>query len=426
MPDRSGELFSRARAVIPGGVNSPVRAFGAVGGTPRFVVRARGAEVFGADGSALVDYVMGYGAIILGHADPRIARAIARAAERGAALGIPTEDEVIVAERLCALIPSIDQVRLVNSGTEATMSAIRLARGTTGRGAVITFAGCYHGHADALLAQAGSGVATYSIPGTAGVTDGAIADTIVVPYNDTGAVDAAFAQAEIAAVIVEPVAVNMGVVAPAPGFLEHLRARCDASGALLIFDEIVTGFRLAIGGFQSQCGVQPDLTCLGKVLGGGLPLAAFGGRADVMEHLAPAGPVYQAGTLSGNMVAVAASRAVLEALYEDPPFVRLEDVARTLADVLDKAAADCGIAMTVNRVGGILSAFFSPAPVTDLASARAQDREMYARFFHEMLARSVHLPPSGFEAWFPSAAHGDAEIDRTIAAIEHAMRAAAG
>ena len=414
--DRSEELFARARAVIPGGVDSPVRAFGAVGGTPPFLIRGEGAYVLDADDHRYLDYVQSWGALLFGHARPEIVRAAGEAAALGTSFGAPTEGEVRLAELIAAAVPSIEMVRLVSSGTEAAMSALRLARGFTGREKILKFEGCYHGHADALLAAAGSGVATLGLPGSAGVTAGAVQDTIVVPFNDFEAVDAAFDRAgeQIACVIVEPVAANMGVVAPADGFLGRLRAACDDHGALLVFDEVITGFRVAWGGAQSMYGIAPDLTVLGKVMGGGFPCAAFGGRRDVMERLAPLGPVYQAGTLAGNPVAVAAGIASLELARAEDPYPALERRASTLAEGLRRGFSDAGLAATVNRAATILSVFFTEGDVTGYADARDADHERYARFFHGMLERGVALAPSGYEAWFPSAAHGDPEIERTL------------
>ena len=414
---RSEELFERARRVIPGGVNSPVRAFGAVGGTPRFAVRGEGAYIVDADGNRYVDLVQSWGALLFGHARPEIVEAARAAAARGTTFGAPTEGEVVLAERITAAMPSVEMVRLVSSGTEAAMSAIRLARGFTGRDLVLKFEGCYHGHSDALLAKgAGSGVATFGIPGSRGVTEGAARDTLTVPFNDVEALEKVFAERgdAIAAVIVEPVAANMGVVPPEPGFLERLRELTTAHGGLLVFDEVITGFRIAFGGAQSVYGIAPDLTILGKVMGGGFPCAAFGGRRDVMERLAPVGPVYQAGTLSGNPVAVAAGIAALDLAKELDPYPALTETASALAEGLTERFSGRGVAVTVNRAGSLLSVFFSPGPVRDFAGAKATDHERYARFFHHMLERGVWLPPSGYELWTLGTEHGSVEVERIL------------
>jgi glutamate-1-semialdehyde 2,1-aminomutase len=420
------ELFGRALARIPGGVNSPVRAFGAVGGEPFFVARAEGPAIWDTEGRRYLDLVQSWGASILGHADTDVVGAVLRAATAGTSYGIPTEAEVRLAEEVCARVPSVEKIRLVSSGTEATMSAVRLARGFTGRDIILKFAGCYHGHADALLASAGSGVATLGLPGSAGVPAEAVAGTVVVPYNDEAGLDEAFARhgPQLAAVIVEGVAANMGLVPPADGFLAGLRRRCTDVGALLIMDEVITGFRLGDDGAQGRYGIEPDLSCFGKVLGGGLPLAAFGGRAEIMDHLAPLGPVYQAGTLSGNPLATAAGLAVLARL-DTAAYTTLDATAATLADGLGQALADAGLAAQVPRVGPLVGLFFSETPVVDYDSAQAADGKRYARFFHQMLARGVYLAPSPFEALFPSLAHGPDEIAAIITAAEDAARAVA-
>ncbi|MGZ4155404.1 MAG: glutamate-1-semialdehyde 2,1-aminomutase, partial [Actinomycetota bacterium] len=406
-----------ARAVIPGGVDSPVRAFGAVGGTPPFIERGEGAYLIDADGNRYVDLVLSWGALLFGHARPEIVEAATSAAARGTSFGAPTALEVELAERIVAMVPGIQMVRLVSSGTEATMSAIRLARGVTGRDLLVKFDGCYHGHSDALLAKgAGSGVATLGIPGSPGVTDGAARDTLTSPFNDLEAARSVFAERgrEIAVVIVEPVAANMGVVPPEPGFLEGLRALCDEHGALLLFDEVITGFRVAAGGVQVLTGVSPDLTTLGKIMGGGFPCAAFGGRRDVMEMLAPVGPVYQAGTLSGNPVAVSAGIAALDLVTKLDPYEALERRARDLTDRLRAIFANSGIDATVNRAWSMFSVFFSEGPVRNFEDAKAADHERYGRFFHHLLDRGVYLPPSGYELWSLSTAHDDETIDRVL------------
>jgi glutamate-1-semialdehyde 2,1-aminomutase len=416
---RSEELFERARRVIPGGVNSPVRAFGAVGGIPRFAVRGEGAYVVDADGNRYVDLVQSWGALLFGHARAEIVEAAREAAKRGSTFGAPTEAEVELAERITAAMPSIEMVRLVSSGTEAAMSAIRLARGFTGRDLVLKFEGCYHGHSDALLANgAGSGVATFGIPGSPGVTEGAARDTLTAPFNDAKTVRSLFEEQgeRIAAVIVEPVAANMGVIPPESGFLDGLRELCTAAGALLVFDEVISGFRIAFGGAQSEYAVVPDLTVLGKVMGGGFPCAAFGGRRDVMQHLAPAGPVYQAGTLSGNPVAVAAGIVALELAKQLDPYAGLTETASALADGLAQRLAAGGSAVTANRAGSLFSVFFSGRPVRDFADARAADHDRYARFFHHMLDHGVWLPPSGYELWTIGTDHGQDEVELVLRA----------
>ena len=407
------ELYRRALELIPGGVNSPVRAMRAVGlDEPVFMRRGTGSEIEDVDGRRYVDWVMSWGPLIFGHADPETLAAVAEAAERGTSFGAPTETEVELAQEIVDAVPSIEMVRLVSSGTEAAMSAIRLARAATHRSRIVKFAGCYHGHADALLASAGSGLATLGIPSSPGVPTGAAADTIVCAFNDIEAAAAAVAQwgEGLACVIVEPVAGNMGVVPPEPGFLEALRALCDASGALLVFDEVITGFRVGRGGAQQRFGVLPDLTILGKIVGGGLPLAAFGGRADVMELLAPAGSVYQAGTLSGNPLATAAGLSVLRRLRDPALYERLEETAAQL----EAGLAPFG---RVQRVGAMLTLFMGDAPVRRFEEAQACDTDRYGALFRHLLDRGIYVAPSQFEALFVSTAHGDVEVDRTVEAV---------
>ena len=420
---RSEALFDRACQLLPGGVNSPVRAFKAVGGSPIFIDHAKRASVFDVDGHGYIDYLGSWGPMILGHAHPSVVEAIRQAAERGTSYGAPCPAEVELAERVVRAMPSIERVRFVSSGTEATMSALRLARGFTGRDKIVKFEGCYHGHADALLAAAGSGVATLAIPGSPGVPAGTVADTLLAPYNDGPAVSALFDRhdREIAAVIVEPIAGNMGCVAPLPGFLAHLRSLTHSAGALLIFDEVITGFRLELGGAQGLLGITPDLTCLGKILGGGLPVGAYGGRADVMAQVAPEGPIYQAGTLSGNPLAMAAGCAMLDLLVGEDVYGPIEALAARLESGLREAAAVARVTLCVNRVGSMLTAFFCAGPVVDFATARASDTTRYARFFHAMLRRGVYLPPAQFEVAFVSAAHSQADIDTTLAIAREAL-----
>jgi glutamate-1-semialdehyde 2,1-aminomutase len=418
-------LLERAERVLPGGVNSPVRAFRGVGGDPVFIRSASGAYLEGEDGRRYVDYIGGYGPHILGHRHPAVVAAIAEALGRGTAFGAPTLAEVELAEILVAALPSVEMVRLVSSGTEATMSALRLARAATGRDRFIKFQGCYHGHGDSFLVAAGSGAATIGVPSSPGVPATVTADTLLAPYNDLEAVEQLFdaSHGEVAAVFVEPVAGNMGLVPPVPGFLAGLRRLCDRHGALLVFDEVMTGFRVAWGGAQTLFDVRPDLTTLGKVIGGGLPLAAYGGRRDLMRRIAPAGPVYQAGTLSGNPLAVAAGRAALAELGkdEDCPYELLERTGARLQAGIEEAARRHGLPCRVERQGSMLGLFFTASPVRRLEDVDASDRDLFKRVFHRLLARGVHLPPSPYEALFLSTAHGDAEIDLTLQAFDRAF-----
>ena len=416
---RSEELFARAGTVIPGGVNSPVRAFGAVGGTPRFLDRGEGAYVVDVDGNRYVDLVGSWGALLFGHAHPEIVGAACEAAAKGTTFGAPTEGEVELAGRIVDALPGVELVRLVSSGTEATMSAVRVARAATGRERILKFDGCYHGHADAFLADGGgSGLATFGIPRSPGVTDGSTKDTLTVPFNDLDAVDRVLGEVggELAAVIVEPVAANMGVIPPDHGFLEGLRARCTESGSALIFDEVITGFRIGYGGAQTRWKVTPDLTTLGKVMGGGFPSAAFGGRRDLMERLAPTGPVYQAGTLSGNPVAVAAGIATLDLARRFDPYPGLEHTAQKLATGLGAAFASRPFPVTIGRAGSLLSVFFAEGPVRDFADAKAADHDRYARFFHHLQDRGIALPPSGYELWTLGTEHGPDEVGAVLEA----------
>ena len=416
-------LFNRALSVIPGGVNSPVRAFRSVGGTPLFFRRGKGAWLWDAEGDSYIDYVGSWGAGIAGHAHPDVVRAVGQAAERGMSFGAPTEAEVDIAELLCRLLPSMEEVRLVNSGTEATMSAIRLARGFTGRSRIVKFEGCYHGHADSLLVKAGSGALTFGQPSSAGVPPELAAHTTVLEYNNEAMLRETFTRegTEIAAVIVEPVAGNMNLINPNPGFLQAIRDVCTASGAVLIFDEVMTGFRVGPACAQGLFGITPDLTTLGKVIGGGMPLGAFGGRRDIMEKLAPSGPVYQAGTLSGNPVAVAAGLATLKVVQEKGFYDRISATANALCRGLESAAAGHGIPFSAQHVGGMFGIYFRDRVPTSYTDVMTCNVEQFNRFFHAMLAGKVYFAPSAFEAGFVSFAHGAAEIEQTVAAARKAF-----
>ncbi len=417
----NAELLARAERVMPGGVSSPVRAYRAVGGEPPFVVRGRGPRVWDAEGREYVDLVCSWGPLIAGHAHPAVVEAIERQARLGTSYGAPTPLEVELAETIVAAVPSLEMLRFVSSGTEATMSAVRLARAATGRAAILKFAGCYHGHADALLAKAGSGLTTLGLPDSAGVTAGTAADTLTVAYNDLGAAEAAARALPLAAILVEPYAGNMGCVPPEPGFLDGLRRVSRETGALLIFDEVITGFRLARGGAQSLVGIAPDVTCLGKVIGGGLPVGAYGGSAELMRRVAPLGPMYQAGTLSGNPLAMAAGLATL-ALLDDGAYAALERAGDRLARGLRRAIGDAGLTACVQRAGSLLTVFFAKGPIRDDAGAARSDRARFAAFHGAMLRQGILLPPSQFECWFLSLAHDDAVVDAVIDAAARSLK----
>jgi glutamate-1-semialdehyde 2,1-aminomutase len=420
---KNQDLFERAQARIPGGVNSPVRAFRAVGGTPLFFQRASGPYLWDADGERYIDYVGSWGPMLAGHSHPAVVEAVQEAASRALSFGAPTEAEIELAELLCRELPSLELVRLVSSGTEATMTALRLARGFTGRSLIVKFEGCYHGHADPLLVKAGSGALTFGNPSSAGVPAEVAAATVVLDYNSIDQVKALFPEKgkDIAGVIVEPVAGNMNLVMPAPGFLEALREACSRHGAVLIFDEVMTGFRVARGGAQQRFGIRPDLTTLGKVIGGGLPLAAVGGRRDIMEKIAPLGPVYQAGTLSGNPIAVAAGLATLKIVTQEGLHEKVESTARALVAGLTSEAQKAEVHLSAQSIGSMFGMYFRAAPPASFAEVMQCDRDRFNRFFHEMLARGVYLAPSAYEAGFVSAAHGAAEIEATLAAARAAF-----
>ncbi len=420
---RSLAAYERSKQVIPGGVNSPVRAFRSVGGSPVFIREGSGATFTDIDGNSYIDYVMSWGPLVFGHAYPPVIEAVARAAARGTSFGAPTEAESELAELVIDMVPSVEKVRFCSSGTEATMSALRLARGFTGREKVIKFAGCYHGHGDAFLISAGSGALTNGVPDSPGIPAGVAADTIVVEYNDLDAVAAAFAAnpGKIAALIIEPVVGNMGLVLPEPGFLAGLRELTENDGALLIFDEVMTGFRVGPGGVQGRDGILPDLTTLGKVIGGGLPVGAFGGRADIMSRLSPEGPVYQAGTLSGNPLAMAAGIATLRGLREPGVYGRFERIGSRMIDGMHRVFEAHGIPHTTARAGSMFGFFFASGPVTNLTSAKTADVALFGKFFHGMLNRGIYFAPSPFEAGFLSAAHTEAQIDTTIAAADSTL-----
>ena len=423
---RSDEAFRRAEALMPGGVSSPVRAFGAVGGKPLFIARGAGARIWDLDGNAFLDYVMSGGPLILGHAHPKVVEAVRQALEGGSSFGAPTVREIELAERIREAMPAVEQVRFVNSGTEATMSAVRLARAATGRPGILKFEGCYHGHVDALLVQAGSGATTFGVPSSPGVPPEVTGHTLLAPYNDIEAVERVCRENRdrLAAILVEPIAGNMGVVPPADGFLQGLRDVADRTGALLVFDEVMTGFRVARGGAAQRYGVRPDLVTLGKVIGGGLPVGAYGGRRDLMARVSPVGPVYQAGTLSGNPLAMAAGIATLDLLAEPNAYEMLEAMSARLEKGLAEAVREARIPAQVQRVGSMLTLFFTADKVADYAGARACDTEAFGRFFQGMLGRGVYLPPSQFEAWFVSLAHTDEDIRRTVEVARAALSAA--
>lgn len=424
--DKSRQLFERACGLFPGGVNSPVRAFKAVGGTPVFLARGEGANVWDADGNKYTDFLGSWGPLILGHANPAVVATIAKAAAEGTTFGASTEREVELGTAIRAAFPTMERLRFVSSGTEATMSALRVARGFTSRSKLIKIDGGYHGHADMLLAAAGSGAATLGIPGSAGVTAAAVADTVIVPFNDEAAMAAAFAsnKGQVAALIIEPIPGNMGLVPPRPGYLQSLRRLCDAEGTVLIFDEVISGFRAGPGGAQGLFGIRPDMTCLGKIVGGGLPMGVYGGRADIMKVVAPDGPVYQAGTLSGNPLAMAAGLAMLEQMNSNS-YVRLEAMGARLQSGVERAIASAKAAACIQRVGSAFTIFFCAGPVTDFASAKRADAKVYADFFHGMLDRGFYLPPAQLEAAFISLAHTDAEIDSFVGATQDTLAAMA-
>lgn len=421
---QSSAAFERAQQVIPGGVNSPVRAFGGVGLCPLFIASASGATITDLDGRTYIDYVGSWGPMILGHAHPAVVEAVQKAAARGTSYGAPTEGETELAERIVQAVPSIEKVRLVSSGTEAAMTAVRLARAYTRRDSIIKMIGCYHGHCDGMLVSAGSGLAEQGTPSSAGVSAQVAAQTIAVPYNDLSAVQQAFANypGQIAAIVVEPVAANMGVVVPKAGYLAGLRQLCDANGAVLIFDEVITGFRIAYGGAQQVYGVEADLTCLGKIVGGGLPCAAVGGKRDIMEQLAPLGPVYQAGTLSGNPLAVAAANKTLELLREPGFYQTLEKTSALLESGLKSATAEYNIPLTVNRVGSILSGFFTERPVNNFDDVQTTDIALFKRFFAGLLEAGVYIAPSAYEAMFVGAAHTQQHIEKTVEAVYNVLK----
>jgi glutamate-1-semialdehyde 2,1-aminomutase len=424
--DKSRAHFERACRSIPGGVNSPARAFGGVGGHPLIIDRGDGAYLYDIDGNRLIDYVGSWGPHLLGHRHPAVIAAIEAALAKGTSFGAPTELETELAEVVVAAVPSIEQVRMVNSGTEATMSAIRLARGFTGRDAIVKFAGCYHGHVDSLLVKAGSGALTHGVPSSPGVPKGCTQDTIALEYNDANQLADTFSKRgnEIACVILEPVVGNMGVVVPQPGFLETCRDLCTRHGALLIFDEVMTGFRVAYGGAQELYGIRPDLTTLGKVIGGGLPVGAYGGRADVMKSISPLGPVYQAGTLSGNPLAMASGLATLKVLRETDPYAALDTATQRLCDGLARAATTAGVPHQIARVGSMFTLFFNPEPVTSYAVSAKNDTQRFSKYFHAMLDRGVYLPCSQFEANFVSVKHTEADILQTLQAAGEALNTA--